>query len=311
MFLQLGQTYFRLRAVIRDGRRYSGWRKRIYQVAQDHQAYYDFQKEISIGYEGSSDDLIISLLFKAESNALGLLGGLAVLQTQNSSRGGIQFNETFQVFQESYAARPILISHYKTEKSTSPDNSRADSVSVTTSYLDPKFQLRSFQDLSRMVKHEPLFSCHIASKALYPEYERDPNNIIYLNCLLHSFFDGDGKKEIPKKGGTPPRIRLDFLRVGAHTVVVGGVIYSQIYVNIHSYDREVLSPLPELKIREGYSLPDENNITTFFYSTDVEKTKSFLELKSQVTTKWWKAKFLVEGGVLDVEESFEEDDDEW
>jgi len=283
----------------------------MYQTAQDHHAYYDFQRELTIGHPEGSNDLVLSLLFEVKSDALSFLGVLAFHQTQTIGRGSVEFIRDFETFQHVQNVVPILISDYKPADSTSPDDSRADSISVTTNYQDPVFQLCSVQDLSRLVKHEQLFKCHIAPKAHYPQYERDPNNIIYLNGLLHQYFDGDGKKKKPRQGGIPPRIRLDFVGFGTGKVVHGDATYHQINVNIHSYDPEILTSLASLKIRDGYTVLDQNNISTFFYSTNAEQTKVYLELKQSMTTTRWIADGLltVEGNVA-VDELDEDADDE-
>ncbi len=79
-----------------------------------------------------------------------------------------------------------------------------------------------------------------------------------------------------------------------------------------SHDPKILISLGHFSFRDGSnrcSVPDENNTTTFFYSTNMKKTKLYLELNSRETTRWWVHFEYVQHAAQHAEEGFEDDED--
>jgi hypothetical protein len=66
--------------------------------------------------------------------------------------------------------------------------------------LNDEKQLQMFETYVSSNPDIRAYNCHIARKGKYPEYEDDPDNLVYGSANFHNYFDG--LKAKPK--GIPP-----------------------------------------------------------------------------------------------------------
>ena len=289
------QTYFSIHgAIIQDAGKHSGYRKRIFQDAQDCQGFYDFRNNgMSIYYDEGSKDLKIRILFKLESNALVFLGRLAGYKVggQFHNKCNIPFDESIEVFESGESSKAIFVTHYLKSDSTSPDNSRADTISSTeiTNAGSPEHALMSLENLSKLPKGDCVYRCHIAPQAYFKEYKDDSSNVIYGSHLFHRYFDGDSQR-LPEGNtnpcwGTAPQLAIEFIE-GGEKKMFSGVVYFQIHVFIRFRDPEIARAM-DSSWREGFETPDELTVKSYYYGQDVDKARQFLEIKNGETQKRW------------------------
>lgn len=251
-----------------------------------------FPKEQSIRYEEGSNNLLISLFFKSEDRWKQFISKLMVYNENHPVfRQKITVVETICEYTAPRASAtiPVFRSHCIESAADSLPVSVVSRATELEFDGDPEKQMRSLEDLSKTSKHELIYQCHIAPKAFYSQYRNDPNNILFGTHMFHSYFDGDGKRRPPDADlswGDPPHLKLVFDSVGA-SEMYRGVEYFMIYVLIRFQDPEVARCMDN-RWREGYSIIDDLTVKCYFYSTDVEKAKSFLALKQLETEERWR-----------------------
>ena len=108
----------------------------------------------------------------------------------------IEINERPETLLLVQPASYVFLHHYYMKvDSTSPINSRADTLSMiseVTNDSDPHKALRSVEDLTKLEKGAVVNRCHIAPKAYFKEFEFDKDNLIFGSNLFRTYFDGDG-----------------------------------------------------------------------------------------------------------------------
>jgi hypothetical protein len=284
-------TYFAVKAKILNCLKHSGLRRRIYEDAQTYRACYDFRSSNqSIWYPQDSKDLHISLLFKAQDEAHDFVGCLITYNLGHGVlRDRIQINESIDVFDSDAQAHFVYKSHYVSDESVSPpDTPSVSSATEVANSGNPELQLRSLEDLSKLVKGEPVNRCHIAPKAFFPQWKSDPDNIIYGSHLFHHFLDGDGKRrpsDAHSSWGTPPYFKIQYDSTGdGH--MRNGTVYRLINVVVTFQDPEIARAM-EGRWREGTATLDQLSFRTFFYTTNVANAIEYLGCKQKETETRW------------------------
>ncbi len=117
-----------------------------------------------------TNDLHISLIFEMKDNAL----QLSTYKTYSKFRSGIEFErEAIPLFCLSeVTTNHVYIEDYNSEDSTSPANSRDDTVcssEVISNDNDTMKGLRSLEHLSKLAYKEAVQKCHIAGQTHYPD----------------------------------------------------------------------------------------------------------------------------------------------
>ena len=268
----------------------------MFDDGQRSRACYDFRNPgHSIWYPDESNDLLISLLFKKEGDALNFIGQLANYQASKRFRFGLRFvREPVSISmsaQQMTQLQHILITDYKQDDSNSPANSHYDSnQSEETSFdgFNPDKRLRSLEDLSRLAHLETIFRCHIAPKAHYPDYKYNTDNILFGSHLFHAYFDGDGKNPPPEANidwGTAPSLLVEFVEAG-NELQSAGKTYVKIFVKVIFRD-PLCAKAMDTKWREGYTVESELVTCTHFYAQNVDTVKACLRRKAFETRRRW------------------------
>jgi len=87
-------TYFRILAILKNAKKFSGHREAIYRLAADFGGMYDFRlPQRSIWHEIGSDDLQVSLLFHSNREANHFIAALSEIKTRNQKKITVEFNE--------------------------------------------------------------------------------------------------------------------------------------------------------------------------------------------------------------------------
>ena len=243
--------------------------------------------DLSIYYPDNSDNLEISVLFKDEKNAASFLSRMANYKECDQFRGrGIEFERDFEIFKSDLKATYILVTDYVKESSTSPNNSRTETISVSEIPFtgDPLHALCSLEDLTKLPKGDTVFKCHIAPKAFFNKYKHDSNNIIFGSHIFHKYLDGDGKR-LPKDKGVPPELCLKFLSSGEKEFF-SGVQYVRIDLEVEFRDPE-RARVMEGRWREGTETLGELKFKCYFYSKDASRVKKYIDIKRKETLHRW------------------------
>jgi hypothetical protein len=284
----------------------------MFDDCQRSRACYDFRNPgHSIWYTDESNDLHISLLFKKEGDALNFIGQLANYQVYQRFRFGLTFvREPVSISmsaQQMAQLQHILITDYKQDDSNSPENSHYDSNQTEVTSNDgfnPDKRLRSLEDLSRLAHLEPIFRCHIAPRAHYPDYKCNADNIIFGSSLFHAYFDGDGKNPPPEANidwGTAPNLLVEFVETG-NELQSAGKTYVKIFVKVIFRD-PLCAKAMDTKWREGYTVESELVTCTHFYAQNVDTVKACLRRKAFETRRRWAH---CDGEIVDFTEEYME-----
>ena len=186
----------------------------------------------------------------------------------------------------------VYLHHYDKSHSSSPDNSRADTMSKTsevTNDFEPDKALRSLEDLTKLPKGDVVYKCHIAPQAFFKEFDGDKDNLIFGSHLFHTYFDGDGKrrpKGKPATWGRSPELWIETLSHGNREMFNGNV-YFKINVRIHFRDPEMARAM-QWCFRPGTVTDGDTSFTTYFYSSHPGNTIKYLGLKKAETQHRWK-----------------------
>lgn len=267
----------------------------MFQEAQTFRAYYDIRNpQQTIWYPEGIDDLHVSLMFASESDAHDFIAQMANYKVSQKFRGGINIQEELTAInvQNRSACQPVFITHYDSTTSSSPANSLDSSIhfsEVTSNNDEPEKGLRSVEDLRQLKPKETLNKCHIASRAHYPRFKNDPNNLLFGSHLFHGYFDGDGKRpplEADPYWGVPPELALKFIEVGS-IQAFDRQQWSMIIVHAIFRDSEVARAM-DGRWRDGSEIVDELVVRTYFYSQDPEATVRYLKVKYYETEKRWR-----------------------
>lgn len=309
---------FRVVAKIVDGKNYSGYRKRVFECASSCHAMYNVPALQSIWYPFESNDLHVSLRFKLEENAVSFIGRLSEMKCHSVVNDNIEINEQPETLLMMQPVSYVFPHHYKKVDSTSPDNSRADTLSRTsevTNDSDPDKAFRSVEDLTKLAKGDVLYKCHIAPQAFYEEFKGDKDNLIFGSHLFHTYFDGDGKrrpKGKPATWGRSPELWVESMSTGGREMF-GGSNYFRINVRIHFRDPEMAKAM-QWCFRAGTATEGDTCFATYFYSSNAVNTVKYLGLKKAETQQRWKVAADMETEVEDEDgvegdaEGGEEDD---
>jgi hypothetical protein len=285
-------SYFVVNAKIKNSMDHSGYRKRIYEDAQNNRARYNcLSRDHSIWYPDGSKDLHISLLFSTVDLAHDFLVCLINYNMSHTLlKDRIEVHKNLEKIDSRVEAAFVYKDDYNFDESDSPANTHDDISSVTEVAVttNPIFQLRSLEDLSKLAKFEPAYRCHIAPKAFFEEHKTDPDNILYGSSLFHTYFDGDGKRRpagAHSTWGTPPRLKIQYNETGPDHMFQG-VRYHMIHVVVTFDDPEVARAM-DGRWREGYTVIDDLSFGTHFYTTNVANTIRYLAYKQKETEDRW------------------------
>ena len=288
----MSENCFRVTAKLTDGLKYSGFRKRVFEYASSCHAMYNEPAAQSIWYPAGSSDLYVSLRFKLEENAVSFIGRLSEMKCSSFLNDNIEINERPETLLLVQPASYVFPHHYMKVDSTSPINSRADTVSMiseVTNDSDPDKALRSVEDLTKLEKGAVVNRCHIAPKAYFKELENDKDNLIFGSNLFHTYFDGDGKrrpKGKPTTWGRSPELWIETLSTGGREML-GGSNYFRINVRIHFRDPEMARAI-QWRLRSGTETHGETCFNTYFYSSNAANTVKYLAIKKAETQQRWK-----------------------
>ena len=311
----MSETCFRVTAKLSNGKKYSGHRKTVFQHASSCHAMYNEPAAQSIWYPTGSSDLHVSLRFKLEENAVSFIGRLSEMKCYYSVLDdNIEINELPETLLLVQPASYVFPHHYRKVDSTSPNNSRADTVSMTsevTNDSDPDKALRSVEDLTKLEKGAVVNRCHIAPKAYFKEFEGDKDNLIFGSNLFHTYFDGDGKrrpKGRPATWGRSPALWLETLSTGGREMF-DGRNYFRINVRIHFRD-PVMAREMQWRLRFGTATEGDTCFITYFYSSNAANTVKYLAIKKAETQQRWKVAADMQTEVEDEDEDGDEGDGE-
>ena len=281
-----------MKAIIKKGKEHSGYRKRIYEDAQQYSACYDVRDPAcSIWYPVDSTDLHIKLLFLSKKEAHDFIGCLVNYNVGHSLlKGSIEVQKKIEEFSSEIVAQYIFKDEYKSEESESPENTREGilSTSDVSSPSNPVYQLRSVENLSLFIRHEKAEKCHIAPSAFFPQYDNDPDNFIYESHLFHKFFDGDGKRRPAHATitwGDSPKLKLQYVETGT-SHMFEGVWYHKIFVLIIFEEAEVARGMAGRWV-EGTTTVDDLTFRSFFHTTNVDLAIQYLAIKQKETEDRW------------------------
>lgn len=271
---------------------HSGYRKRIYEDAQQYCACYDVRDpSCSIWYPDDSKDLHIKLLFPSEEKAHNFIGCLVNYNEGHTLlKGFIEVQKNIGEFSSEIKAPYIFKDEYVFEASESPENTREGILSTSEVSIasNPVYQMRSVEDLSKFIRHEKAEKCHIAPLAFFPQYDNDPDNFIYESHLFHKFFDGDGKRRPDHAHitwGDSPKLMLQYDATGSYHIFQG-VRYHMIFVLIIFEEAEVARGMAG-RWREGTTVVDDLTFRSFFYTTNVDRAIQYLAIKQNETEVRW------------------------
>jgi hypothetical protein len=286
-------SYYLVTAVIRDSVNCSGYRRLIYEDAQRFRAYYHPSlRHETIWYPPESNDLSISVVFDARSDARDFLGQLATYSVSNRFRFGLQIADEVVPIACSDVLHSILVSHYIAAESSSPLNTAILSDSVVSYHNDPLKDMRSLEALNKVLyPKEHIYGCHIAQASRNRIYERDDDNIIYGSSIFHAYFDGDSKRPPLHSSidwGTPPELAIEFVSASDTPYVYNGNPFYSIKVNIIFRSVDIAMAM-EHRWREGTSkTEDELVYSSFFYANNVANVKKYLSIKMNEAKYRWR-----------------------
>ena len=285
-------TYFVVNAKIKNGMDHSGYRKRIYEDAQQYCACYDVRDpSCSIWYPDDSRDLHIKLLFLSKMDAHHFIACLVNYNEGHTLlKGSIEIQKKLEVFSSEIEAEYIFKDEYVFAATESPENTREGILSTSEVSIasNPVYQMRSVEDLSKFIRHEKAEKCHIAPLAFFSQYDTDPDNFIYESHLFHKFFDGDGKRRPDHAHigwGDSPKLMLQYDGTGSNHMFQG-VRYHMIFVLIIFEEPEVARGMAG-RWREGTTVVDDLTFRSFFYTTNVDHAVQYLAIKQKETKVRW------------------------
>jgi len=265
----------------------------MYEDASTYGALYDIRApQPSIYYPTGSDDLHISLMFERKQDAHKYMNCLLEYKISPMSMLKEKLEVEKNVVAISSAQEGVFVHRddYHAEDSDSPSNTWDDVKSPTEIPItyDPLQQMRSLENLSLMPPGDTLYKCYIAPQAYYEEYIKDKDNIILGSHLFHKYFDGDGKRRPAGSSldwGTPPRFKIQFHEIG-NSFLYQGTRYYQVFVKCEFQDPSMARAM-EGRWREETRTIGDLTFLTFFYTSNIENCKKYLELKQRETEIRW------------------------
>ena len=141
---------------------------------------------------------------------------------------------------------------------------------------------------------------HIASSSSHPNYESDPDNIVYGSHLFRQLFDGIDMPD------TKPLIRISFDREDDGGLpAVEGMTY--VWVNVLCKD-EKISRFVVSRLKEGSHEDAENPLLhhTYLYVSNVHQFEKYFAIKLEYDNKWDLDVEIVESDLgLDDDDNYE------
>jgi hypothetical protein len=184
-----------------------------------------------------------------------------------------------------HGLKPVMFADYMSTESTSPAWTKVSYSDGDVSYAT----LATADVYFKRVEDETAFGdikatgCHIADKALYPDYDKCEDNRLYLTQATHSRFDG--KKTYD-----------GISHVGVYFVEFSGTEDIQFSGTLYRRDKVIIGfeiPFPDvlgmINFEPG-SYIKNGHMHTFVHVKSHEQFKCFLDLKYAKTANQWTEK---------------------
>lgn len=285
-------TYYIVEGYIEVPRLKSGFRKLLFYDAVECHAHHDYRmgpEACSIYYKDASDNkLYFSLLFDEPSNS-------HIFRNKSYSYSNkkiiVQLNRDLKTIESTGTiAKYIYIDDYKKANMYSPTN-----VPTPLSIIDYEFanlpndqvrNLRSFENLSLIPDKECVLKCHIVPTQFYQgSCENDPDNVLWGSYSFWCCFNGDSQRKpyyADWDWGQTPNLWIDFVKAETNAIVVEGIAYHQIFVNIMFWDIDIANEMRS-RWKPGTEDIGDTGFYTSFFATDVLKVQKYLRIKKNET----------------------------
>jgi hypothetical protein len=233
-------------------------------------------------------------MFRSDENAHKFWNCLALYTSSNTLlRDHMHLTQEVEQITGDHRGEFVRVSDYAFADTESPANTGEDVRSATevSNSWAPLNQMRSLEDLSKVPAGDVLYRFHIAPQASYGQYKNDPDNILIGEHLFRVYFDGDGRKRprgVSFDWGRPPRFKMEFESVGPEKMCEG-TTYVRINVALSFPDPNMAKEM-EWRWREGTSFEnwgDGQKVHSFFYTTNVEQCRRYIEIRQQETERRW------------------------
>ena len=282
-----GLKYWGVRVVFPDSKLKPGWRYEIFRLAS-----HSFVGYYGSGTAGNSiryigRDLHVHLWFSSEENACLFLSSLEDMCTAFV----IPMNHVGDIEEVFTTVKPARVRtvDYRNDTGSPQHNlgphSEGSDVSgvIPLNEIDPGKVVKMFErlDLDDITAVESVCRMHIASSSSHPNYESDPDNIVYGSHLFRQLFDGIDMPDMK------PLIRISFDREddGGLPAVEG---MTCVWVNVLCKD-ENISRFFKGRLKEGSHEDAENPLLhhTYLYVFDVRQFQKFIAIKAlEYDNKW-------------------------
>lgn len=276
------RPWYRLEFVCEGTLQVRGWRREVYRACTSVFGY--IEPEDNIKYIDS--DLHVKCWFRDEDHLRScaesiLASHKCFCASCNSLKITIDLSPQYDVD----GLKPLMSTDYVHADSSSPEYTEVSNSDTAVSFAS----LSNADVVFQMIENVSMFSdinptgCHIADKAVHPQYDKLPDNRIYLSHDMHSRFDG------MQTNDTAPHIGIYFVQfAGTEEVEYGGkrCRRDKVIVGV-----EIPYPgvVEKINFKTG-SYMEEGNMHTFVHVRSHEIFKCLLDLKYAKTTARWKEK---------------------
>jgi hypothetical protein len=270
------------------GARKMGFRRRLYQTADDYLGFYEKRNGIKQDPFSYQDDgtLIINVIFENKDNALHFRSSVHRNINTVSPQGELALSVSVEQASDAVLDETILFGHYVHDDDSPPDT--PGRLSVVTELYDtsPLFQYQRLERAALFGGRFKADKAHLIDKPYcekgkqFAKFQDNENNFLALSKDVHCWFDGlvNCKEKVPY-------FKLLIKHVSSESDPANDDRY-RVELIVEAYDNESARMFfPRLK--DGSSVVGDLQAETFVYVKNPEEFRVCLSWKNDKIESLW------------------------
>jgi hypothetical protein len=258
----------------------------VFDIASECFAYYE-SPVTSVAYS-QDRSLQIQLWFKTEENLRTFVNKVGEVHTYYRLPPPIEWNITYEAVETPPLLHPVMKMDYLKGASSSPEytpqQSHASDVSAANA-SNAEVYFRLIERPNLFAFYNPT-SCHIADKSDFPDYDKDPDNRLYLSQPVHYLFDGYQTAETGNLTKKYPLFGVYFVRDEGEEVIEFHSVRYHMHKIIIAFETVARGVAETINFKAGSFV--ENGVWhTYIHVNNPEHVKLYLTLKYLKAAKKW------------------------
>jgi hypothetical protein len=270
------------------GARKMGFRRGLYQMADDYLGFYENSEGMKKNPFSYQDDetLMINVLFENKNEALHFRSAVYRNVDTVSPNGDLVVTLKVDPVTDAVLDETILVGHFESDKESPPDTPRPLS-GVTELYdTSPLFRYQRIEDERYFGGLYKADRAHLIDKPLcekgkrFAKFQNNENNFLALSKEVHCWFDA-----LSNVSERIPFFKLLIKQISSNQDPANDYRY-RVLLTVEAYNVETARLLfPRLK--DGSTIIDDTQAETFVYVLDPEEFRVCLSWKNDKIDSLW------------------------